>query len=75
MAKNAPLSLIQAKTAINQGMQTDIATGLQIESLAYSRITLYGRSFRRIKSISRKNVHQYIEANKRGMGEMTRYFS
>lgn len=38
MAKNAPLSLIQAKTAINQGMQTDIATGLQIESLAYSRL-------------------------------------
>ena len=38
MAKNAPLSLIQAKTAINQGMQTDITTGLQIESLAYSRL-------------------------------------
>lgn len=38
MAKNAPLSLIQAKTAINQGLQTDIATGLQIESLAYSRL-------------------------------------
>ncbi len=38
IAKNAPLSLIQAKTAINQGMQTDIATGLQIESLAYSRL-------------------------------------
>ena len=38
MAKNAPLSLIQAKMAINQGMQTDIATGLQIESLAYSRL-------------------------------------
>ncbi len=38
MAKNAPLSLMQAKTAINHGMQTDIATGLQIESLAYSRL-------------------------------------
>lgn len=38
MAKNAPLSLIQAKTAINQGMQTDISTALQIESLAYSRL-------------------------------------
>ncbi|WP_413367786.1 enoyl-CoA hydratase [Lysinibacillus sp. 3P01SB] len=38
IAKNAPLSLIQAKTAINQGMQTDISTGLQIESLAYSRL-------------------------------------
>ena len=38
MAKNAPLSLIQAKVAINQGIQTDITTGLQIESLAYSRL-------------------------------------
>lgn len=38
MAKNAPLSLIQAKVAINQGIQTDIATALQIESLAYSRL-------------------------------------
>lgn len=38
IAENAPLSLIQAKTAINQGMQTDISTGLHIESLAYSRL-------------------------------------
>ncbi|MFF5994984.1 enoyl-CoA hydratase [Lysinibacillus sp. KU-BSD001] len=38
MAKNAPLSLVQAKTAIHHGMQTDIATGLQIESLAYNRL-------------------------------------
>lgn len=38
IGKNAPLSLIQAKTAINQGMQTDITTALQIESLAYSRL-------------------------------------
>ncbi|SOC42597.1 enoyl-CoA hydratase [Ureibacillus acetophenoni] len=38
MAKNAPLSLVQAKTAINKGLQTDITTGLQIESLAYSRL-------------------------------------
>lgn len=37
IAKNAPLSLMQAKTAIHQGMQTDLATGLQIEALAYNR--------------------------------------
>ncbi|KAB7708139.1 enoyl-CoA hydratase [Bacillus aerolatus] len=35
---NAPLALFQAKTAINQGMQTDIATGLQIEKLAYNNL-------------------------------------
>lgn len=38
MAKNAPLSLVQAKKAMNEGLQTDIHTALQIESLAYSRL-------------------------------------
>ncbi|WP_065411412.1 enoyl-CoA hydratase [Pseudobacillus wudalianchiensis] len=38
IAVNAPLALSQAKTAINQGMQTDIATGLQIEKLAYNTL-------------------------------------
>ncbi|MGE7111378.1 enoyl-CoA hydratase [Lysinibacillus sp. NPDC047702] len=36
MAKNAPLSLIQAKIAMNQGVEVDLASGLKIESLAYS---------------------------------------
>ncbi|OCS85072.1 enoyl-CoA hydratase [Caryophanon tenue] len=40
MARNAPLSLRQIKLAVNQGMQTDLTTGLAIETLAYSR-TLY----------------------------------
>lgn len=35
MAKNAPLSLMQAKIAMNQGVEVDLATGLKIESLAY----------------------------------------
>lgn len=38
MAKNAPLSLVQAKVAINQGVEVDLATGLKIESLAYSAL-------------------------------------
>ncbi|GLY10387.1 enoyl-CoA hydratase [Bacillus badius] len=38
MAVNAPLALFQAKTAVNHGMQTDIATGLQIEKLAYNTL-------------------------------------
>ncbi|MBM7700901.1 enoyl-CoA hydratase [Kurthia huakuii] len=38
MAKNAPLSLIQAKKAIQAGLQTDLATGLEIEGLAYERL-------------------------------------
>jgi methylglutaconyl-CoA hydratase len=32
----APIALAQAKVAINAGMQTDLATGLQIESRAYA---------------------------------------
>lgn len=35
IARNGPVALRQAKTAINHGMQTDINTGLLIEHLAY----------------------------------------
>lgn len=35
IAGNGPVSLQQAKTAINKGIQTDIATGLAIEHLCY----------------------------------------
>ncbi|MFD2045768.1 enoyl-CoA hydratase [Ornithinibacillus salinisoli] len=35
IAKNGPIALRQAKLAINQGMQTDITTGLAIEHLSY----------------------------------------
>ncbi|GAA0611537.1 enoyl-CoA hydratase [Virgibacillus siamensis] len=35
IAKNGPVALRQAKTAINQGFQTDITTGLAIEHLCY----------------------------------------
>ncbi|WP_047985235.1 enoyl-CoA hydratase [Ornithinibacillus californiensis] len=35
IAKNGPIALRQAKTAINQGMQSDLSTGLEIEHLCY----------------------------------------
>ncbi|WP_163103205.1 enoyl-CoA hydratase [Peribacillus alkalitolerans] len=35
IAKNAPIALQQAKKAINQGMQTDLTTGIKIEELCY----------------------------------------
>lgn len=38
IAKNAPLALMQAKLAINQGVEVDLITGLKIESLAYSAL-------------------------------------
>lgn len=59
MAKNAPLSLIQAKTAINQGMQTDIATGLQIESLAYSRLLYTEDRVEGLKAFQEKRAPLY----------------
>ncbi len=37
IASNGPIALQQAKTAINQGMQTDITTGLEIEHLSYQQ--------------------------------------
>ncbi|HJV16491.1 MAG TPA: enoyl-CoA hydratase [Bacillales bacterium] len=38
MVKNAPLALIQAKVAINKGVETDLSTGLKIEELAYNAL-------------------------------------
>ena len=38
IARNAPLALRQAKVAINQGVEADIQTALQIESLAYATL-------------------------------------
>lgn len=38
IAKNAPLSLVQAKIAINKGVEVDLTTGLKIEELAYNEL-------------------------------------
>lgn len=38
IAENAPLALIQAKRAINQGIEVSIDVGLKIESLAYEQL-------------------------------------
>lgn len=38
IAKNGPLALAQAKIAINSGLETDLATGLRIEELAYQAL-------------------------------------
>ncbi|MCM3316137.1 enoyl-CoA hydratase [Rummeliibacillus stabekisii] len=59
IAKNAPLSLEQAKTAINHGMQTDIATALQIESLAYSRLLPTEDRLEGLKAFQEKRTPVY----------------
>lgn len=38
IAQNAPLSLVQAKVAIDVGLQVDLKTALSIEKLAYERL-------------------------------------
>lgn len=60
MAKNAPLSLIQAKNAINNGMEVDLATGLKIESLAYSALIPTEDRLEGLRAFQEKRAPQYL---------------
>ncbi|WP_431811542.1 enoyl-CoA hydratase [Lysinibacillus sp. FW12] len=59
MAKNAPLSLVQAKVAINQGVEVDLATGLKIESLAYSALIPTEDRLEGLLAFQEKRTPQY----------------
>ncbi|MFJ7663412.1 enoyl-CoA hydratase [Lysinibacillus sp. NPDC097162] len=59
MAKNAPLSLIQAKNAINNGVEVDLATGLKIESLAYSALIPTEDRLEGLQAFQEKRTPQY----------------
>ena len=59
MAKNAPLSLVQAKIAINQGIEVDLATGLKIESLAYSALIPTEDRLEGLLAFQEKRAPQY----------------
>ncbi|MFJ7737170.1 enoyl-CoA hydratase [Lysinibacillus sp. NPDC097287] len=59
MAKNAPLSLVQAKIAINQGVEVDLATGLKIESLAYSALIPTEDRLEGLLAFKEKRAPQY----------------
>ena len=59
MAKNAPLSLVQAKVAINQGVEVDLATGLKIESLAYSALIPTKDRLEGLLAFQEKRAPQY----------------
>lgn len=59
MAKNAPLSLVQAKIAINQGVEVDLATGLKIESLAYSALIPTEDRLEGLLAFQEKRAPQY----------------
>ena len=60
MAKNAPLSLVQAKIAINQGVEVDLATGLKIESLAYSALIPTKDRLEGLLAFQEKRAPQYL---------------
>ncbi|MNJ00623.1 2,3-dehydroadipyl-CoA hydratase [compost metagenome] len=59
MAKNAPLSLIQAKLAMNQGIEVDLASGLKIESLAYSALIPTQDRLEGLLAFQEKRTPQY----------------
>ncbi|TQR31212.1 enoyl-CoA hydratase [Lysinibacillus sphaericus] len=60
MAKNAPLSLVQAKIAMNQGVEVDLATGLKIESLAYNALIPTEDRLEGLLAFQEKRTPQYL---------------
>lgn len=59
MAKNAPLALIQAKIAINNGVEVDLATGLKIEELAYNELIQTEDRVEGLKAFAEKRTPKY----------------
>ncbi|MDQ0214680.1 enoyl-CoA hydratase/carnithine racemase [Oikeobacillus pervagus] len=59
MAKNAPLSLVQAKVAINKGYEVDLMTGLKIEELAYSALIPTEDRMEGLRAFQEKRPPQY----------------
>ncbi|WP_077213449.1 enoyl-CoA hydratase [Bacillus dakarensis] len=59
MVKNGPLALIQAKLAINKGLDVDLATGLKIEELAYSTLIPSEDRMEGLKAFTEKRLPHY----------------
>lgn len=59
MAKNGPLALIQAKKAINKGLEVDLATGLKIEELAYQALIPTKDRLEGLKAFTEKRLPEY----------------
>lgn len=59
IAKNAPLAVIQAKTAINQGTEVDLNTGLKIEELAYQSLIPTEDRLEGLRAFAEKRPPQY----------------
>jgi enoyl-CoA hydratase/carnithine racemase len=59
MVKNGPLALKQAKIAVNQGIQVDLATGLKIEELAYDALIYTEDRLEGLKAFAEKRSPEY----------------
>ena len=59
MAVNAPLSLIQAKAAINKGIEVDLHSGLKIEELAYNALIPTEDRLEGLRAFAEKRPPQY----------------
>jgi methylglutaconyl-CoA hydratase len=59
MVKNAPLALVQAKVAINKGVETDLSTGLKIEELAYNALIPTEDRLEGLRAFAEKRPPQY----------------
>lgn len=59
MVKNGPLALVQAKIAINRGMDVDLATGLKIEELAYDALIPTEDRLEGLKAFAEKRAPLY----------------
>ncbi|WP_042144606.1 enoyl-CoA hydratase [Paucisalibacillus sp. EB02] len=59
IAKNGPIALRQAKTAINQGMQTELSTGLEIEHLCYKGTIKTNDRLEGLKAFKEKRTPNY----------------
>lgn len=59
IASNAPLSLIQAKTAINTGIEVDLNTGLKIEELSYNQLLQTNDRLEGLRAFEDKRQPQY----------------
>jgi methylglutaconyl-CoA hydratase len=59
IVKNAPLSIVNAKKAINQGIGLDIKTGLSVESLCYANILRTEDRIEGLKAFLEKRQPQY----------------
>lgn len=59
MAKNGPIALVQAKKAVNKGIEVDLATGLKIEELAYDALIPTEDRIEGLKAFAEKRPPEY----------------